>query len=377
MSRLPAARKGSPLKIKDKPLSFSFWPVTRTTRRYGLQSHLYSTNPWALIAQSITKRCRSAARDEARACIAQAEFFFRSAVGTEDLASKPLPLYYSFMNVAKALALTAGIRASFDQARHGLADRIALGGKEWTDAFLEAHPQKVGKPPNVFDDFLCALGCPRLTTVLQLHVTALAPQLLPGHRIWCGAADERERFVPLQALPFLHSSGSKGIWALIQLRAEDLSRLELSRKQLLKEARALALFREVTREDAPADTITLELKEPVDYTGRPSDRVAELVRRIRPLLWATATTVDPYRHYYLYCAPSGQHPQVLPQLASIYAMAFYLGSITRYRPQHFRSILESPVGGFVQEVLASQPTQFLYLVASEFAARDVVRAPLV
>ena len=81
--------------------------------------------------------------------------------------------------------------------------------------------------------------------------------------------------------------------------------------------------------------------------------------------------------YYLYCAPALERLQVLPQLLSSYALSFYLGSIARYRPQHFDSLLASPFGGFVQEFLASQPTQFLYLLASDFAKRDITRPPLV
>jgi hypothetical protein len=50
---------------------------------------------------------------------------------------------------------------------------------------------------------------------------------------------------------------------------------------------------------------------------------------------------------------------------------FYLGSVTRYRPQQFDTLVEGRFGGPVQEVLASQPGQFLYLIASEFAQREV------
>jgi hypothetical protein len=72
-----------------------------------------------------------------------------------------------------------------------------------------------------------------------------------------------------------------------------------------------------------------------------------------------------------------EHTCLLPQALSIYAIAYYLGSITRYRPQHFSRILAGPFGEFIQEFLTSQPSQFVYLMASDFAKRDVARAPLV
>ena len=85
----------------------------------------------------------------------------------------------------------------------------------------------------------------------------------------------------------------------------------------------------------------------------------------------------PYRQYYLYPSPAAQHGQVLPQILSIYAITFYLGSIVRYRPHHFDEILKGDFGPFIETFLNDQPTQFLYLMASEFAQREVTRAAIV
>jgi len=62
---------------------------------------------------------------------------------------------------------------------------------------------------------------------------------------------------------------------------------------------------------------------------------------------------------------------------SIYLVFYYLGSVTRYRPNLFQKIMESKHGSHLEEVILNLPQQFLYLVASEFAGREVVRAPLV
>jgi hypothetical protein len=78
----------------------------------------------------------------------------------------------------------------------------------------------------------------------------------------------------------------------------------------------------------------------------------------------------------LYANPS-QNKQVLPQLLSIYAIMFYLGSITRYRPLWYDQIAASEFGTFVESFIDSQPTQFLYLMASYFAEREVVKAAIV
>ena len=67
----------------------------------------------------------------------------------------------------------------------------------------------------------------------------------------------------------------------------------------------------------------------------------------------------------------------MPQLCSIYMGFFYLGSITRYRPNDFDDLIAGPFGAFVQEFIENQPNQWLYLFASEFAEQEIARAAVV
>lgn len=97
--------------------------------------------------------------------------------------------------------------------------------------------------------------------------------------------------------------------------------------------------------------------------------LAKQAVRIRKLgVWVILT--DKGYRYYL-----GDFPPLerLPQLASIYAVMFYLGSITRYKPYDFDRIVEGRYGWLVGEFLATQPQQFLYLLASTMAGTDVVQ----
>jgi hypothetical protein len=68
---------------------------------------------------------------------------------------------------------------------------------------------------------------------------------------------------------------------------------------------------------------------------------------------------------------------IVPQLCSIYAVFFYLGSITRYRPNQFYDLVAGPFGAFVQEFIDKHPNQWLYLIASEFAKQEVTKAAVV
>ena len=85
-------------------------------------------------------------------------------------------------------------------------------------------------------------------------------------------------------------------------------------------------------------------------------------------IWSVLTA-NGYRHYL------GAVPQRyrLPQLATIYAVMFYLGSVTRYRPYDYETILGGRYAWLVEEFLATQPTQFLYLLASHLTGVDVVQ----
>jgi hypothetical protein len=98
---------------------------------------------------------------------------------------------------------------------------------------------------------------------------------------------------------------------------------------------------------------------------------------VRHHLWRTILIMPPYRRYYLYAAPAAEHPQVLPQVLSIYTLTYYLGSIVRYRPHHFDVILEGEYGPFIEAFLNDQPAQFIYLMASEFAEKEVTKAAIV
>ena len=96
---------------------------------------------------------------------------------------------------------------------------------------------------------------------------------------------------------------------------------------------------------------------------------------VKPRLWRTIASQPPYRQYYLYLAPVGETR--LPQVASVYAVMFFLGSLTRCRPRYLLDILEGPYGPFVREFLVTQPLQVVYAFACEFAKQEITRAAVV
>jgi len=56
---------------------------------------------------------------------------------------------------------------------------------------------------------------------------------------------------------------------------------------------------------------------------------------------------------------------------------FYFDSVTRYRPHVYDEILSGIYGPFINEFVASQPDQLLYLLASEICEREVAKPALI
>jgi hypothetical protein len=63
-------RAGHPLQVKKRDLEFSFWPVTRNRRRYGLQHSIFAVSPWAVLEGAVNSRCDAKTRPEAAALLA-------------------------------------------------------------------------------------------------------------------------------------------------------------------------------------------------------------------------------------------------------------------------------------------------------------------
>src|ERR1051326_1462447 len=245
MARQSKPRVGHVVQIRQRPLPFSYWPMYKGTRRYGLQSNVFSTNPWALMKTAVKSECPTHAQAEALACLDQAQQFFGAAVRPDLVAAKPLLLYYAFMNIAKALCLTRSRRATFDQAQHGLSEKLGPGGVELIDAYLKAYPSSPSSPvANVFADFVGTLGGASIAPTYD--VVNLMPQIVAGHRLWCDATGNRERFVAIERINIMERSSTKSIWLRVYVYAGDLTRLSVTRRLLLDESRLAGAWLEVS-----------------------------------------------------------------------------------------------------------------------------------
>jgi hypothetical protein len=83
-----------------------------------------------------------------------------------------------------------------------------------------------------------------------------------------------------------------------------------------------------------------------------------------------------YRRYYLHLTPcTEQHRQ--PKVASTWMLIFYFGSVVRYRPQAFVEMARGRFDAWINDFVAAQPEQLLFMLASEIRRREVARPAIV
>jgi len=380
---LPAARVGERLKVNKKVVPYSYWP-TRTSDKgiASLQALLFSHDPWAIIHQTIKVECPAASMSEALACLQQARDFYSGASDVTQVSARPLSMYYCFMNLVKAFCLTRATQPTFDKAQHGLSEKLHASNRELQDAYLAAFPSPnaAGQLQN-FSELMNALTGSQLAAQKNFDLPILLPQILPGHRLWAQAANKKERFIAIHSIHSFLDKESSEIWLRVYIVAEDLARIGVTHANFLSESGLAVDFQQVANTETDIDgrpLLCFEQRRPhVCPSTKYGNYLQSLFDFLKPHLWATVASIPPYRRYYVYLKPSIEALSKLPQLLSIYAIAYYLGSITRYRPHHFPAITDGKFGPRISDFITGQPQQFLYLIASEFSRRELARPSII
>lgn len=379
MPRLPLARKGKKLTMRNAPVEFSYFPTYRGTRRAGMHTKVYTSDAWSVIKAAIRQGCPTADRPTAVAFADQAEEFYRAAGNTQTLQSRPLLLYYAFMNLAKSLCLHRGNRNVLGKARHGLEDanNHAVG---LADAEVKAYPSDLTAAPprgpilNIFHEFMSTAIGQGLTAPQTYRIRDVLSASLVGHRLWTEAVDSEDRFLRLIKIDIMHGNQSQTIWLRAHVAKSSLHKHGLSQGEVTTQGFGPG-WRPVKLKSKPTLDVTVwEQTQPVNYTGNPSDKLEALVTVGREVFYRSLTTWEPFRNYYVYVPPATYSKP--HQLASRYILLFFLGSVTRYHPADFSTYLDGVYGPFLAEFLASEPGQMLFEMACLFVKREVVTVGL-
>jgi hypothetical protein len=376
---LPAARTGSPLLIKDRELDFTFHVMRRTNRRWGTHSMLYAADPWAVIGGAAGEDVTNpSTRDAAKSFVRQAREYFTAAERASTIETRPLLYYYAFLNLGKAISIARGRPSMVGKVGHGIAAVDPRGHTPPVAELVIQASARDGSKMSAVDELHKALeGSP--VRAANYPVRDVIAQSVVAHRMWREAFTQPrvERFVTVDSVRVFHDPAASHIWSRIYIRRDVLKARNRNVSETLRESTLDTDFRAVADPDPAISSVfhVFEQKSPTTYTGRPSDVVMEMVSMLRTRLWQTVLATKPYRGYYIYLSPAGE--MRMPQWLNIYSTLFWLGSLTRYQPVELLEILDGKYGPFFREFLETQPTQLLYILASEIKKQDVTKAAIV
>ena len=356
MPRPRAPRSGRKLRNQPKgaPLFYAGQRLPRVV----------TSDPWAFLRYESRVLLSKEHAASATAYIDQAFDFFEAAA-IPRTSSRPLLYYYSFLNLAKVLILHKRQIELPLIIKHGIKDpkanvkqRLLFPGQQVQ--FMRANPGHAELFPELLLGFEGSTAlCNRVFRVIDLM-----KQIPSIHRTSCSVLDHKPHFCPVKEIEFY--SNGREVWAVLRLKRHDRDVRETF-SRLRKTRRFSRIFSQAAADDN--NELRFET-EPVQGTRRGIDRaIGTLSKRLRALGVYGVLTQLGYRYYLAEFQPRN----LIPQLCSVYAVMFYLGSITRYKPHDFDSIISRGYEWLVAEFLETQPSQFLYLVASHIAGVEVVK----
>jgi hypothetical protein len=285
--KLPQARQGVELSVRQRPLPFSYFPVEPGHGGARVSDPLFATTPWGVMEGAVNdKLARSKAREEAFAFLHQAHEFYESAAART--SANPLLYYYAFLNLGKALLLVRGSPSPLAKARHGLSERYSGTGADPRKSSVQVAGVKSGEL-NVYQELMTRLGFTPPTNGTNYAVTDVFAQIVVGHRLWREATRRAERFFGVDAVEVMQDTVAKTVWLRLYFSRADLGRYGITHKRLLNESGLSASFREVKSPKDPKRLLCLEHKSAVNYTKRPTDAVMNLVSPMRTMLWRIVT----------------------------------------------------------------------------------------
>jgi hypothetical protein len=352
MPRLPDAQEGK--IIKNPPTGFPVYAA-------GRQPRIISADVWSFLRHA-AEASLPERKESAVAFIEQAAEFY-DAASNPRIGSRPLLYYFSFMNLAKALLLIRQINLP-PAPRHGIFDpranvkkRLRFEGQ--TVRFVQC----AADHSELFPELVKTLGMdvqrPRTVRLLSLL------RQVPGiHRAFCRVAREKPSFMPVERFELRRVRNQLHVRAVVSRDDQDVL-------ETLPRIRVGRAFKRVFRQVANPDANELWFEtNPIPAATRATDtairQLSALVSEVG--IWSILTAKG--QRCYLSTVPPRER---LPPLASVYAIMFYLGSITRYKPYDFDRIVAGKFTWLIGEFLKTQPAQFVYGVAAHAAGVDVVR----
>ncbi len=358
MSKLPQPREGA--LLQNQPNGIPVFFDKRAPR-------VVTADPWAFFRNAASRDLKASELARANAYIDQAYDFYRAAENPQ-IGSKPLLYYYSFLNLAKVPVLIWGVPIPL-RLMHGIADpkantkqRIHVTGQQIL------FQQRAANHEQMWPELLQLFGSDTSSarTVKLVDVLAQVPSV---HRTFTTVTQNRTRLLPISRVE-ARNDGSH-VWLRLVFSRHDRD-VDLTLPAFRKRQDFKAALHQVA---APADGGAAIREfwfetDPVPGTRRGIDTALRtLTESLYQIPCTAILTGNGYRYYF----SDVKSEDWLHPAAAIYAAMFYLGSVTRYKPDVFGKLLGGGYAWVVEEFLATGPMQFIYALASFVAGVEVVR----
>lgn len=345
---------GEPLYINGDRVPFTFWPENHL--RYG---PIHAANPWQCLLGFLaddpgSRRCR--------AYIEQARDFF-TASRDASVTTMPLMLYYSYMNLTKAFLLHRdGICDTEMLDHHGLIRNQPPARYGNMSDLTFRVPSDDGKYNYLFGLLVRACGFPMLGGAGPITLSNMLGQLPGVHDGFVAVTGQPRSLYPVH-LEFRHEPGRRQVW--VAGRLEDHNRWSDSERERVR--RMLGGAFEWSIDEVSGKQINFRSSTVATYADDPTEVLrSELVDPLRRYLSSEQTPIG-FR-YHLICGNG-----FTAQVAANYAVMFVLGMIVRYSPEVIADLRGE---WLIHEYLATQPTQFAYLLGSGFIRNEILPTPL-
>jgi hypothetical protein len=377
-SKLPEPRPGRELTIAGRPARFSYFPVKLGKNDITIKNRLFVTDPWSYIADIIRRSEREHPSLSALHFSNQAQDFYHAALNSRLSAAKPLLSYYCLMNLAKAVVSCKSNVRAISVAGHGIhafEPSPNAPHKALNEAEVRADASSEGRL-NIYAEFFDAICNQKFEKPVSYKMASLLPQVVVGHRAWAGIEGQTERFVSLREVKLMEDEHRGRLWIRFSLYKDEIVWKGLSAEQFLTHCGLSDDFHQVLYEQHGEREIIC-FDQVLGNAIWPISELGQLLLRFKSKIWSVVTSDFPYRRYYVYVGPSHVDPQIVPQLLSIYLLAFYFGSLVRYHPRFWAELLESEYSPFLNEFYSTFLNQFVFLVASDMGEQEIIRPALV
>ncbi len=314
----------------------------------GYEKKLIISDIWAFWDYVIKKKNRE--KQFLLSLLEQAKNFYIAAENSP-IKSQPLLYYYSFLNLAKIVLCFKHNYNDTNLFLHGIGERNNTTFRT-SDVTLQpiTRPGRVKVATELYENFYGITTTANTT----IRLKDLLTHCVGIHRAFSEIYRTPEVFCKLSNFEYYRNAKTIGLKAKIQCQADDIVKLRARRYTI-----------QIDDDDMPYLSEEFLMTR---YKPARQDYFSLSRQIINKGIWYYIGNKG--YTMYLSTAQTNRYPTEMV----IYWTMFYLGSITRYRPNLFDEIFSDTEQWLMSEFLATQPKQYLYLSTAKMLGQNVLKA---